>query len=134
MTVGQREPVPVPRPAPSVKVLATLDDHPGTSPRSAATLRLLVEFVSWHDDAEVTLLLDGRALRLALGDLPASTGRHCVTHLIESVTARGGAVVASAVGLLVRGIPLDSVRAGVTPLMPLQIERLARESDRVVAL
>jgi hypothetical protein len=117
-----------------VKVLAILADHPGATPRSAAMLRIAVDYVAWHDDADVTLLLDGRALRLALGDLPERTGRYCVTHLIECVIARGGRIAASAVGLLVRGIAPATVRPGVTALMPLEIEELAEASDRVITL
>jgi hypothetical protein len=117
-----------------VKVLAVLADHPGATERSAALLRIAVEYVAWHDDADVTLLLDGRALALAIGDLPERTGRHCVTHLIQCVTARGGTLAASAVGLLVRGISLDAVRPGVKTLMPLEIEELTEASDRVLIL
>lgn len=115
----------------AVKVLAILDDHPGASPRATALLRILVELVSRRPDVDVTLLLDGQALRLAVGELPPRTDRYCVTHLVESVRLTGGTVAASAVGLAVRGIPRSALRRGVVPMMPLQVEALAESSDRV---
>jgi hypothetical protein len=114
-----------------VKVLAILDDHPGASERSAALLRIVVEMVARHPDLELTLLLDGQALRLATGDLPPRTGRYTGTHLVQSVIGTGGTVAASAVGLAIRGIPVSALRRGVVPLLPGQIEGLAEGSDRV---
>lgn len=115
-----------------MKVLAILDDHPEATARSAALLRLAVELVAWRPDLHVTVLLDGQALRLAVGDLPPHTGRYCATHLLTSVTAGGGSVVASAVGLAIRGIPRTALRPGVGTLMPLEIEDLTEASDRVL--
>jgi sulfur relay (sulfurtransferase) complex TusBCD TusD component (DsrE family) len=117
----------------AVKILAVLEGHPGATPRSAALLRLAVELVAWRDDLDVTLLLDGRALRLAVGDLPERTGRYSVAHLVECVAARG-TVAASAVGLEERGIDIAVLRPGVEPLTAEEMEELTEEADRVLVL